>query len=141
MSQDSSSSSGVDFSTSPEPERGTKRRPSPNSRYYGASSPYVQDHAGGRRKIGSGRRSDPIGLDFSGTSLNVSTSSSVVLERVVPAKKSGQSGEVGEEREAEEPEEEASEADTSSDNVKGKGKANAGAKKGTGQTSEDGEAR
>eukprot|EP00903_Cladosiphon_okamuranus_P016327 g15057.t1 len=88
MSQDSRDS--LEFS--PGPALG-KRKSTPSSRY-GDGSPFVDSDgwASGRAASagGSGRMSNPIALDMSGSVLNVSGSSSVLREGVVAPEHEGE---------------------------------------------------
>ena len=100
-----------------------KRKSTPSSRY-GEGSPYLDSEgwAGGRAASagGSGRMSNPIALDMSGSGLDVSGSSSVLLEGVVAGAHEGED-EVGEGDE-EEAGEESSDSGDSVKEVKTRGK-------------------
>ncbi|CAB1103152.1 unnamed protein product [Ectocarpus sp. CCAP 1310/34] len=122
MSQESSDS----LSLTPGKALG-KRKSTPSSRY-GEGSSYLDSEgwAGGRAASagGSGRMSNPIGLDMSGSGLDVSGSSSVLLEGLVAGAHEGED-EVGEGDE-EEADEESSDSGDSVKEVKTRGKAKSG---------------
>ncbi|CAB1110298.1 unnamed protein product [Ectocarpus sp. CCAP 1310/34] len=115
---------------SPAPELGKRKSP-PSSRY-GSNSPFVdaEGWGGGRAASsgGSGRQSNPIGLDLSSGGSDVSASSCVVFQGVVPAKR----GKAGRGEQSSE-EEVCSEGDHCSEGVgstkQGKGGGNKGKEK------------